>query len=636
MLKQFVGMIIAILVIGSSSSAFALTSQQQAYLDARTAQKQGNKQKYQQLRKQLSHYPLTLYLDYHDQQTQITQQSGTVAKRTLSNFKNTPLFNNLKHKYLLAVGKRKRWRDFLAVSPTLPKNTELQCYFYRARLQQGKKQIAWSGAKNLWLHGYSQPKACDILFSQWAKAGQRTQSLIWQRMLLAFDAGQFGLLSWLSRKITSHKRQAEALIKVYRDPRQLRHTRKFLGNHSYESDLVYAGLMRLAKVDLKQALRLFKKYKKSGRFSERQAYKLNKYIVRRALIKQQPLLAEHVDSALATFRSDDLTEMRLRWAIRDGDQAVIKQTLPLLSEQAADTSRWQFWQARFNNDPKQRHAALSQAAKQRNFYGFLAANLIGNHISLNNTPPKTDAKLQRQLANDPAWLRILELQALDKHYDARVEWRDLLARVNHSAKTQYTLMAGELNWHAMGVEGTIQSKLWDHISQRFPLAYNTDFNRASQKHHLNPDELRAIARRESAYYPRAISSAGARGLMQLMPSTAKQTARQHKINYRKPTDLYKIDLNIKLGSAYYASLLRKFDDNRILATAAYNAGPHRVSAWLKRTDGNLDALAFIESIPYRETREYVQAVLSYRLIYAKIGNKADTQLFSEKENNTKY
>ena len=120
----------------------------------------------------------------------------------------------------------------------------------------------------------------------------------------------------------------------------------------------------------------------------------------------------------------------------------------------------------------------------------------------------------------------------------------------------------------------------------------------------------------SALAQDAQSHAGARGLMQLMPATARQTARKNGIRYRGSRDLYEPEVNVSLGSRYYREMLERFDNNRILATAAYNAGPHRVQRWLEETGGQLPFDAWIETIPFRETRNYVQNVLAFSMVYA--------------------
>ncbi|MCF1426668.1 MAG: transglycosylase SLT domain-containing protein [Shewanella sp.] len=639
MRRQLVGILgtISLYLIGVTDiRANTLSPSQQTYLNAKQALDDGDRDKYLALRAALGDYPLNIYLDYHDKQADIYRQSGPHAAVSLTAFAQTPLYTPLKHRYLQKAGAQSRWEDFLAISPQLPRNTKLQCYFYRAKMQTGDTELAWKGARQLWLYGYSRPKACDPLFTAWTKAGHRSQELIWQRMLLAFNAGQHSLLHWLSRKITGQKAQAEALLKLYRDPRKLRHTSDYMAKGASWSDLVAAGLTKLSHKDLPQTITLYDKYRKAGRFSDYQIKKLRRTLVRRALLTQEESLAGYVDSQLAAIGSDDLVEMRLRWAIRNGDQQTVKQILPLLTDTGKATARWRYWQAMALPDQASRDAALSKLAGERSFYGFLAANMLNKPIALNSKEPKALPDMQAKLSQDPAWLRIIELQALDKPFDVRTEWKQLLMRSEPQAWEQLTLMASDRQWHAMGVEGTIHGKLWDHVSQRFPFAHDAQFKSAAKSYRVNANELRAIARRESAFFSHASSRVGARGLMQLMPATAKQTSRKHKLNYRKKVDLYDVPLNVTLGSAYYSGLLERFDNNRILATAAYNAGPHRVTAWLERTNNQLDAISFIESIPFRETREYVQAVFSYRLIYEQLANNTAPPLLSDAEQAHNY
>ena len=124
----------------------------------------------------------------------------------------------------------------------------------------------------------------------------------------------------------------------------------------------------------------------------------------------------------------------------------------------------------------------------------------------------------------------------------------------------------------------------------------------------------AIARRESAFFPEVRSPVGARGLMQVMPATGRQVASNLGVPHRS-ADLYKVEHNVLLGSAYYRQLLDRYDGNRVFALAAYNAGPHRVDRWRHKAGEQVPVEVWIETIPYRETRNYVQAVLSYNVVF---------------------
>ncbi|MCL1058205.1 transglycosylase SLT domain-containing protein [Shewanella gelidimarina] len=641
--KQLRGILFAVITFISYpiSAAQALTPQQQIYLDAKQALDKQKLNTYQELRDKLADYPLAIYLDFNKNIESILKQPGSKAANSFLQFDGSPLYNTARSRYLTRSGKQKRWNDFLAVSPERPNNISLQCYFYRAQLQKGDKQQAYKGASELWLYGRSRPKECDPLFKEWKKAGFQTQEMIWSRMLLSFKQGQYGLLSYLSRKVTSNKQAAERLVSVYKDPRSLRHTSRFSGKAKINSTIVDFGLRRLAKKDLKQAVKLYAKYQKADRFSDYKGRQLSRYLVRRALIYQTEELKSFVDTMLPLLDSDDLIEMRLRWALRTNERTQFEQFVPLLSKEKQNTARWTYWRANIllNSDAKQNQQKaqklLSSLSQQRNFYGFLAANAIKVPFQVQHQPTLSVLERQSQIFTDKGLARVTELLALDKQSDARAEWVMLLSRYDKAMQKEYAVYAISQQWHSLGVQASIQAKLWNDMDMRFPYAAQSSFTNASKKYHVDIDEIRAIARRESAYYPNATSGVGARGYMQLMPNTAKQTAKKAKLNYRGTRSLYDEKLNIALGSAYYSGLLKQFDNNRVLATASYNAGPHRIKGWLKKSDAQLDAVSFIESIPFTETREYVQAVLSYRIIYQVKQGKIP-ELLSKDELNFEY
>ncbi|MGS0680049.1 transglycosylase SLT domain-containing protein [Shewanella sp. 125m-7] len=627
---------IVALLVCSSVYASTLTKEQQLYLDARSALNKQQLNQYQQMRDKLDDYPLAIYLDFHSKINGILKQPAKQAMKQLAAFEGSPLYNTGRYRYLKRSGNQQRWNDFLIVSPKSPNNITLQCYFYRAQLQQGDKQLAYDGAQSLWLYGRSRPKECDPLFKQWQQAGLRTQELIWSRMLLSFEQGQYGLLSYLSRQLTTHKNDAKRLLAVYKDPRSLRHKSKFSGSAKINATIVELGLRKLAKKDLKQAVKLFAAYQKADRFSDYQGRKLSRYLVRRALIYQTIELQSYVDTILPLLDSDDLVEMRLRWALRDNDQKSFATFLPQLSQQKQNTARWKYWRATVlaKDNSKQSQVqsmALFEALRlERNFYGYLAAAKLQQPFQLQNQVSQSNKQLKQRVLDDSGLARVAELLAIDKQSDARAEWVMLLNRHDKPMQKEYAVYAVEKQWHSLGVQASIQAKLWNDMEMRFPYAAQNAFSHASKKYAVDIDEIRSISRRESAYYPNATSGVGARGYMQLMPATAKQTANKTKLPYRGIKSLYDANLNIALGSAYYSGLLKQFDQNRVLATASYNAGPHRINSWLKKSDGKLDVVSFIESIPYRETREYVQAVLSYRVIY-QVKQDKSPELLSEQE-----
>lgn len=633
-----VTLLMAVAAIAATFPAYSssLTPDQQRYLDARKALDNKKIKTYKQLRSQLDNYPLSVYLDFHADIDSILTHKGEKALKELTQFEATPLYNTARFRYLKRAGSRKQWQDFLIISPNRPNNIALQCYFYRAQLAQGNEETAFKGAQALWLYGKSRPDECDPLFKAWEKAGYRSQELIWSRMLLSFNANQYSLLKYLSKKVTTHKSEAKKLLTVYRDPRSLRHTKTYKGSAKINADIVESGLRKLARKDLNQAVKLYVTYQKADRFSDYQGRKLSRYLIKRAIIRQEDKLKGFVDSMLPLLDSDDLIEARLRWALRENDFVAVSTFLPLLSKQKSANPRWLYWQTRINTSDKNTEPTqLIQLSQLRNFYGFTAANELEANFTLEHKETVSDGTLRERLHDDKGLSRVIELLAIDKVIDARAEWIQMLNRHGKAMQKEYATLALENQWHDLGVQASIQGKLWNDMTMRFPFAADAAFIKASKKQKVNVDELRSIARRESAFYPYATSGVGARGLMQLMPATAKETARKEGIKYKGQRSLYQAETNIRLGSAYYARLLKQFSNNRVLATAAYNAGPHRVKRWLEQTEGKLDVMAFIESIPFTETREYVQAVLSYRVIY-QVKQGKSPELFSAQELNFRY
>ena len=508
----FIGALFLSALLTSISQANALTSQQQTYLDARQALDKQQLNKYNDLRKKLTDYPLTVYLDYHAQIDSIIQLSGNKAQSAINQFDTTPLYNNARYRYLLNAGSKKRWQDFLVMSPDAPNDVRLQCYYYQAQLNNGNKTVAYKGVERLWLYGYSRPKECNPIFNQWTKEGYRSQELIWARMLLSFNAGQSSLLSYLSQKVTQHNKEAKLLTSVYRDPNMLRHMKRFSGSKPIIGDIVAARLRKLARKDLRQAIKLYVKYQKSNRFSDFGGRQLNRYLVRRALVKQDEKLVSHIDTMLPLLKSDDLYEIRLRWAIAELDYATVNKYLALLSDQGKADARWQYWQAKMTarNDKARAIELQSALSKQRNFYGFNAAEALGKPLAMNDDNLSLKPELQAKLAEDKGLARVIELMALDKQIDAHNEWVYLMRRHNSEMTAQYGLLALNNGWHGFSVESSIQGKLWNSLALRFPNAATDEFTKASKKYGVNIHEIRAISRRESAFYPYATSGVGAR------------------------------------------------------------------------------------------------------------------------------
>ncbi|HLF66334.1 MAG TPA: transglycosylase SLT domain-containing protein, partial [Gammaproteobacteria bacterium] len=251
-------------------------------------------------------------------------------------------------------------------------------------------------------------------------------------------------------------------------------------------------------------------------------------------------------------------------------------------------------------------------ANERNYHGMLASDLLHQTYTLNDKPYAPSAQAVASVNKDPSVIRARELLALDRIIDARREWMATLNYFNEEQLQAAAKLATQLKLYDRAILTAAKAQNRDDLSVRFPLAYAADMKRSAQKNNISPAWAFAITRQESAFLYDATSSAGAMGLMQLLPSTAQQVAKQSGQSFNKNI-LTVPAKNIALGTTYLRDMAVKFNKNTVLASAAYNAGATRVYRWLP--DQAMPTDIWVETIPFRETRNYVQNVFSYQVIY---------------------
>lgn len=382
---------------------------------------------------------------------------------------------------------------------------------------------------------------------------------------------------------------------------------------------------------------------------------------------ESPLFQQWRDTELLNLNADNLTERRLRMAI--WQKTDLTPWLNALSDEGRQKQEWRYWFAKTieKSDSQKTTEILTALSHERGFYPMLAAAKLDPQTrgkryhfgqpQLLVAPSITDEAWADEFQKvKPALEEIAELRQLDRLGAAKQRWRFLLENLpdNQKKEKQIALSqyANQQNWFDLGVDGSIIAKAFDHIQLRLPIAYSHYYDIALKPRRLTLSKLKpqasqtatsisktfamAISRQESAWNPQAQSSANARGLMQLLPSTAKATASHAKLPYTDEADLFKPLNNILLGTAYLAELNAKYPNNRILIASAYNAGAHRVEKWLARANGKLEMDEFVASIPFYETRGYVQNVLTYDFYYQRLQNKEDPQTFSNEEYDRLY
>ena len=337
------------------------------------------------------------------------------------------------------------------------------------------------------------------------------------------------------------------------------------------------------------------------------------------------------DEQIRQLQTDNLTERRLRMAI--WQKTDLSPWLNSLTAEGKAKQEWRYWEAK--QDISKNIEKLTALSKERGFYPMLAAAQLKQAYKV-DFPVAPSFTVAEQLPFEQIFAMIRELRELGRNGLAKQRWRILLDNADFTTQLKLAEYAENQQWFELAVDASIVAKAWDYLSLRLPNAYSEYFNAALQNLNISKTFAMAIARQESAWNPMAQSSANARGLMQLLPSTAKLTAENNQLPYQGEQDLFKPLNNILLGTAHLNELNGKYPNNRILIAAAYNAGANRVEKWLSRANGKLALDEFVASIPFYETRGYVQNVVTYDFYYQILQNKENPQIFSQEELNRLY
>ncbi|MBS4638458.1 transglycosylase SLT domain-containing protein [Aeromonas media] len=608
----------ALCVPGLVAPVFAQTMEQSLYREGYDAVRANDQERFQQIRARLNHYPLLPYLDYY----QLAFRPGAADYNDVTRFirqhGDTPQSNRLERAYLTYLAQSQQWSQFLRFYPAKPNSTDLLCMHYQARYYTGHKSEALQEAGKLWLSGQSRPDACDPLFQLWQQAGLRTQEKIWQRMNLAFEAQNPNLIRHLGAQLGgSLKSYGDQMIALFEQPARVMNPVYFT-TAPQSRQLLSLGLARYANEQPEPALRQLGEMKRRFGLNQGEVARVERAAARRLLLDRSTAQRSWLDATLVRMKDAELVELRARLAIWEQDWRGLEGWVKRMPMALQKEDRWRYWLARsleVQGRQKPARELYLETANLRGFYGFMAAQRTGVPYRIKNQSVGHKVPDWRTASSRwPFLVRVRELLAMNEIAAARSEWIHNMDRNPVAQRLEFGHIALNQGWHELAILSSIRAEAWDALDLRFPLPLKRTFSQMAQERTMNTSLLYAISRQESALYPLAQSPVGARGLMQLMPATARETASKLGVPYRNEQQLFDPAMNIRLGSAYLKRLLDVYDGNRILAAAAYNAGPGRVKRWREQST-NKPMDVWVESIPYRETRNYVQNVLSFDLIY---------------------
>ena len=544
---------------------------------------------------------------------------------------DSPLSQKIREKWLYQLAHNNDWANYIQYyQPSNDMN--LQCYQQRALYQQGQADIARKTAEQLWLTGNSLPSACHDLFSLLFKNKDISENLIQQRIVLAFEKNNIPLLTYLFKQYQPPRtNQITWLLHIEQHPKDISH----LPRGEWQSELYLYGLKRLINTHTKTAVELWARAKQHHLFTEKQQ---QTFLVELSLYKamrHDPDEAEWFSQVKPDYYTEALLSWQIRTALKYQQWATVK-TLIHYSKNYDDPC-WQYWLARALE--AQHHQEEAQAIYQtlsntRNYYGFLASRRLKKEFYFADEPIIKNQHTLRPYA--PITQQIKTLYLSKQMPEASRLLNDFVSELpkNDQSALAYWI-DNELEWHGKSVSLSNNKALNNQLSLRFPLAYESTIKNHAKQYHIPEELIYAIIRQESAFRDDALSSAGAQGLMQIMPATAKVISKSAKIPYTSKKQLFSSQKNINIGTAYLSTLAKRFGQHPILMVAAYNAGPKQVVYWLKNHPPKEMDL-WIETLPWVETRNYLKNVIAFYAVYQhRLQEKPNLSAFMQEFNTKK-
>jgi soluble lytic murein transglycosylase len=531
---------------------------------------------------------------------------------------DAPATTRLRDAWLASLAARKDWPEYLRhFDRERDTSPSQQCHALAARAALDRTADLVEDLTRVWLSGKALPEACDAALDWWRGRGGPGEELVARRTRLALEAGNASLARFLARSLPAQRaapylqwaalieqpaREIEALIETPDRPVQ--------------AEALEDGWMRFARADAERAAATYPALVASRKLDARTA---SPHALAVALALSWSRLPGALDF-FARVHPDDFDERAHEWHVRAalwaGDWKRAAAAIAAMPDTLRTQPRWQYWQARASEQlgefarARQGYAAVIPTD---NWYAALASARLDRKVTPNLQPlALSDSEISR-LGAIPGFVRTRELLLCRMETEAAAEWRAALDALPPPQQAQAIGLAARWGWHHQAIATAARQRIFNDYDLLYPRPYDAEVRDASRRTGL-PDELiYAIIRQESLYRADAGSSAGALGLMQLLPATARTTARKAGLPEPTRSQLLQPAVNVPLGSSYLAGLLERFDGETALATAGYNAGPNAAKRWLPPEPLDLDVWA--ENIPFNETRSYVQRVAWHALVF---------------------
>ena len=587
-------------------------------------------------------HPLTEWVDYWELGNRLAQAQQAELDAFYARWSGNYVEDRLRNDWLLELGKRRDWANFARDFPRFRMNDdrEVTCYAlltdHLAAKDSGKEMPASykSRALDAWLAQRDLDDGCHLLATALVEARVFTAEDAWLKARTATEANRPRAVRAAAALVAPamQKQMAQAID----NPALYLNVGATVGNRA-NAEIATLALVRMAASDPEVA---------AAQLRERWQQRLPKDLSawawaqagRSAASKLTTEATGHYAVAwsvaeganLTPAWSDETLAWNVRAALRGSTGAerwrAVQRAIGHMSEAEQRDPAWRYWRARAMRETAapaaagerqltQALAALQQLAGEIHFYGKLAAEDLGQATPFPPLPTPLTDEDRAAAKGHPGLTRALQLIALGLRSEGVREWNFSLRGMKDPALLAAANRACEHAVWDRCINTSERTRDEVDLAQRFPLPFRSEVMAKAGDIGLDPAYVYGLIRQESRFITDARSSVGASGLMQVMPATARWTAK--KIGLPFTADMITDrDVNLKIGTGYLKLVLDDFDGSQLLAAAAYNAGPSRPRRW--REGAVVEPAIWAENIPFNETRDYVKKVLSNATVYAAI------------------
>lgn len=562
-------------------------------------------------------HPAQAWVEYARLRRDIGTLALPEADAFLAAHENDEVGRSFREDWLAALFRREQWQAFLTHWRPSIERASLRCMALTAQSRAGRDDAQWAQAvRSAWLSGKPTPADCAPAIEAWQTQNGLDDALRWQRIDLAIAENHAGVVRDVAAGLPAADR-TRALAYADALAGQLDDSAANWPRDARSRAVATAALVAIAKKSPSNGEIALAKFSPMLSLDETQRGRVLSEIALQSAASYEPEAARRLAAVPESAYDERLSTLRIREAMARRDWAGALAAIGKLPSDLRESAQWRYFRARLTEmtGGGDARALYAQAATAPEFHGFLAADRIAAPYPLCPWMPQPQPALQQQVASTPALQRALALYRIGRKDWAMREWNDALAGFDDAHRQLAVALAQDSGWFDRAVfnlarENRDELRLY---TLRFPLHHVDTIRREAKRNGLDPAWIAAEIRAESVYDPNARSQANAMGLMQVLPATGQATAQKAGIPWNGADSLYDPDTNIAIGSAYLREMHERWGDLPH-AIAAYNAGPTPTERWrTQRPDFDPDL--WIETISYKETREYVARVLAFSVLY---------------------